>query len=469
MNEKDYKPLPGACVKNLCDKLFEKRKTGAMEVEQLVKTLVSKNRHMEVEKIIHFFGREFILSSNANVRKGGLIGLASVAIGLGHASRNYSDDLILPLLQVLRDGDARVRYFACESLYNIMKVLQVHSLKYLNDVFEALSTISTLNSMPTLNVVIYLPQLLDGLFRILGDSNSEIRRKCDLLLCDFLSNIGENPASVDLNSLMNILIANCRMATVSLSNMSLEDKALDSLMVLSGAKSTTVQSPERLQQVTALQWIHRFIEVSAGNGLKLLRLVAPILSAILPCLEDFDDLAADINEKLMKFVHDSQQPDSQPPPANSSEARKSAGLDCFNILKVIYKMFDHSSVLTRLAALRWVEVLVVVQPEAVLANSGELMPLLLKLFSDPAVEVVHSAVALVGCLCKHPVARDLSDASSSDLQRVLAKLVTVSPGMGDDHQGERASILCLRFLLDVVNRFISDTDMLVEKGNLIIT
>uniref|UniRef100_A0A5K3FIB8 Vac14_Fab1_bd domain-containing protein n=1 Tax=Mesocestoides corti TaxID=53468 RepID=A0A5K3FIB8_MESCO len=450
------------------------------------------------------------------------------------ASRNYSDDLILPLLQVLRDGDARVRYFACESLYNIMKVLQVHSLKYLNDVFEALSTatsdpevsvrqvadhcdrllrdiltqnlvidmvsfiplvserlytptpfarsflvswISTLNSMPTLNVVIYLPQLLDGLFRILGDSNSEIRRKCDLLLCDFLSNIGENPASVDLNSLMNILIANCRMATVSLSNMSLEDKALDSLMVLSGAKSTTVQSPERLQQVTALQWIHRFIEVSAGNGLKLLRLVAPILSAILPCLEDFDDvddktavkLAADINEKLMKFVHDSQQPDSQPPPANSSEARKSAGLDCFNILKVIYKMFDHSSVLTRLAALRWVEVLVVVQPEAVLANSGELMPLLLKLFSDPAVEVVHSAVALVGCLCKHPVARDLSDASSSDLQRVLAKLVTVSPGMGDDHQGERASILCLRFLLDVVNRFISDTDMLVEKGNLIIT
>lgn len=34
MSVRDYKPLPTACVKNLCDKLFEKRKAGAMEVEQ---------------------------------------------------------------------------------------------------------------------------------------------------------------------------------------------------------------------------------------------------------------------------------------------------------------------------------------------------------------------------------------------------------------------------------------------------
>jgi vacuole morphology and inheritance protein 14 len=34
MNEKDYAPLTAICVKNLSDKLYEKRKTGAMEVER---------------------------------------------------------------------------------------------------------------------------------------------------------------------------------------------------------------------------------------------------------------------------------------------------------------------------------------------------------------------------------------------------------------------------------------------------
>lgn len=53
----------------------------------------------------------------------------------------------------------------------------------------------------------------------------------------------------------------------------------------------------------------------------------------------------------------------------------------------MYGAFDHPSVLTRLAALRWVEVLLSVNPAEVFANSGELMPLLLKLLSDPAVEV----------------------------------------------------------------------------------
>lgn len=94
MTSKDYKPLPNACVKNLCDKLFEKRKAGAMEVEQqvfncydiydrLVKTYVQKEKNEEIERILQIFGQDFIVSPNVNVRKGGLFGLASVAIGVG--------------------------------------------------------------------------------------------------------------------------------------------------------------------------------------------------------------------------------------------------------------------------------------------------------------------------------------------------------------------------------------------------
>ena len=36
MAEKDYSPLSTACVRALNDKLYEKRKAGALEIEKLV-------------------------------------------------------------------------------------------------------------------------------------------------------------------------------------------------------------------------------------------------------------------------------------------------------------------------------------------------------------------------------------------------------------------------------------------------
>ena len=36
----------------------------------------------------------------------------------------YTEDLIMPILTCLSDADSRVRYYACESLYNVVKVCQ---------------------------------------------------------------------------------------------------------------------------------------------------------------------------------------------------------------------------------------------------------------------------------------------------------------------------------------------------------
>ncbi|CUT99429.1 protein VAC14 [Echinococcus multilocularis] len=528
MNVQDYKPLPNACVKNLCDKLFEKRKAGAMEVEQLVKTYVSKNKKDEIDKILQIFGQEFIVSPNANVRKGALFGLASVAIGLGQICHLYSDQLVAPIFQALRDTDSQVRYAACEALYNILKVLHVHSLEYLNDLFEALCTatadpemsvrqvvdhcdrllrdiviqnriidvkafmrivsghlrtripftrkflvgwIGTLNSVPGLTIIQYIPQLLDGLLTILGDENPDIRRNCDVLLNDFLSNTIKDPDTVNVLSMIHILIRHCQESTRLLASLSLDERTAEALLNFSGPNL----SPERLRQITSLQWIRQFIHISTSKGLQLIPLVAPILSAVLPCIDDRDDLddrtalkrAVDINEVLMNFVHNLQQ---------SCPESGECDLNCSAFLKVIYGTFDHPSVLTRLAALRWIEVLLSVNPEAVFANSTEFMPLLLKLLSDPAVEVVHSTVSLVGCLCKHPVAHHASGDDRASVQRLFSSLVrkglvalpaSLCNAVAADR--ERSNLLCLRFLYDLVQRFINDPQMLSEKGNLIIT
>ncbi|VDQ09155.1 unnamed protein product [Trichobilharzia regenti] len=209
--DKDYTPLSSTCIKNLVDKLFEKRKLASQEVE----------------RIIGYFSQDFIHSASPHTRKGGLLGLAS------HACL-FHGPIILPIIRTFHDNDPRVRYYACEALFNVMKITRKETLNYLSDVLDAISRgvsdsdstvrpgalhcdrllkevivetdisdltdvvallkeriytnnpytrqfivswITTLYSIPGLRVCVYLPQLLDGLFRILGDPNPDIRRQ----------------------------------------------------------------------------------------------------------------------------------------------------------------------------------------------------------------------------------------------------------------------------------------------------
>ena len=54
----------------------------------------------------------------------------------------YLEELTKPILASFSDTDARVRYFACEALYNIVKVSRGHILPFFNDIFQALSKLA---------------------------------------------------------------------------------------------------------------------------------------------------------------------------------------------------------------------------------------------------------------------------------------------------------------------------------------
>lgn len=49
----------------------------------------------------------------------GLIGLAATAIALGQDVAPYLPVIIPPVLACFQDTESRVRYHACESLYNM--------------------------------------------------------------------------------------------------------------------------------------------------------------------------------------------------------------------------------------------------------------------------------------------------------------------------------------------------------------
>ncbi|KAI1438169.1 vacuole morphology and inheritance protein [Xylaria sp. CBS 124048] len=123
----------------LNDKLYEKRKSGALELERSIREHMIGKDYSRVESIIQHLCDEYAYAVHQpHARNGGLIGLAAAAIALGPELPRYLDIIVPPVLACFTDQDARVRYYACESMYNIAKVAKGEILRYFNHIFNAL-------------------------------------------------------------------------------------------------------------------------------------------------------------------------------------------------------------------------------------------------------------------------------------------------------------------------------------------
>ena len=123
----------------LSDKFYERRKQGALEVESAIRSALATNDSDRISKIVRQLCHDYAYSVHQpHARNGGLIGLAAAAIALGAEVPPYLSLIVPPVLACFSDQDARVRYYACESMYNIAKVAKGEILVYFNDVFDAL-------------------------------------------------------------------------------------------------------------------------------------------------------------------------------------------------------------------------------------------------------------------------------------------------------------------------------------------
>lgn len=53
----------------------------------------------------------------------------------------YLRKIVPPVVACLSDQDARVRYYACESMYNISKTVRGEILPYFNDIFDNMAKV----------------------------------------------------------------------------------------------------------------------------------------------------------------------------------------------------------------------------------------------------------------------------------------------------------------------------------------
>ncbi|XP_022658204.1 protein VAC14 homolog isoform X2 [Varroa destructor] len=373
--ERECSPLTPHCARALSDKLYEKRKAASMEIEKSTREFISRGNVGAIRKMLKVLAIDFALTPNPNSRKGGLLGISAVAIQLKTRCPEFLEDMITPVLACLSDPDHRVKYHACESLYNIVKVARGGCLPHFEQIFDALARLATdpeasvrsgaealdrlmkdivsespafdlvafmnmlrerimvqntaarqflvgwisaMNSMPDINMMVFLPDILHGVFEILADP--ALQRNCQSTLDSFLETIKKNPQETRFTDMTAILIDHS-------------------------------QSNVEVVQLTALVWIEQFVILS---GRTILPHTSGILMAVLPTLdnryalhnETFKEIsrcAMNINEKVLELV------------ATEAEV-KDGGLlpDLRSVIAALSNFLDHPSTRTRMAVLRWI-------------------------------------------------------------------------------------------------------------------
>lgn len=411
-------PLPPAVTKLLVDKLYEKRKTAALDVEKIIRDFLAIGNHQEISRIVKFLSNNYVLSQNQNNKKGGLIGLAACAIALGKEAQKYRSDLVPSVLACFSDPDSRVRYYGCEALYNIVKVLRASVLIYFNEIFDGLcklccdldlnvrngaelldrllkdtvtensgnerfdiivfmqllreriyvknsyvrqflvSWLKVLDSEPNIDVISHISDLLDGLFNILDDNNPEIKKMCECLLDDFLKEI-TSPLleKIKYDSMINIIL-------VHSANM-----VDDSI------------------QHTAMIWLKELINIVGDHSLYFM---PGILNVTLPCLSYPEENYKGQTKEIAKSINATLGGLVDVPREVTTSIGESLAIDKIieSLSKFMITPSDQQNVNTTIESLKWILHLVDKQPEAILARIDDFFPILISFLSDPFPDVV---------------------------------------------------------------------------------
>ncbi|KAL5507888.1 hypothetical protein ACEPAH_5506 [Sanghuangporus vaninii] len=150
-----------AISRQLVDKMYEKRKAAALDLEKQIRECHSQGDQRRIIQIIDQLVEMFSNPSNPlHVKNGGLIGLAGTAIALGIDVSPYMDKFIDQLLACFSDPENRIRYFSAECLYNIAKVSKGEILVYFNPIFDALSKLAADSELSVKNGAELLDRLL---------------------------------------------------------------------------------------------------------------------------------------------------------------------------------------------------------------------------------------------------------------------------------------------------------------------
>ncbi|WMV29369.1 hypothetical protein MTR67_022754 [Solanum verrucosum] len=343
--------------------------------------------------------------------------------------------IVPPVLNSFSDQDSRVRYYACEALYNIAKVVRGDFIVFFNQIFDALCKLSAdsdanvqsaahlldrlvkdivtesdqfsieefipllrermnvlnpyvrqflvgwitvLDSVPDIDMLGFLPDFLDGLFNMLSDNSHEIRQQADSALSEFLQEIKNSPGYLFLWFCVSILSKLIFKGSTAFQSVDYGRMA-EILVQRAG-------SQDEFTRLTAITWINEFVKL---GGDQLVPYYADILGAILPCISDKEEkirvVARETNEELRGI-----------------EADTAEGFDVGAILSIAMRQMSSEWEATRIEALHWMSTLLNRHRSEVLVFLNDVLETLLKALSDPSDEVVLLVLKVHACIAEDP-------------------------------------------------------------------
>ncbi len=383
------------------------------------------------------------------------------------------------MLACFSDPDSRVRYYACESLYNIIKVLRASVLIYFNEIFDGLcklccdldlnvrngaelldrllkdtvtensgnerfdiivfmqllreriyvknsyvrqflvSWLKVLDSEPNIDIVTHISDLLDGLFQILDDPNPEIKKMCESLLSDLLKEVtSPELEQVKYDAMINIILVH--------------------------AANTIDDSIQH----TAMIWLKELINIVADHSLYFM---PGILNVILPCLsyneEGFKsktkEIAKSINVILGGFVDTETKNEVKTSVANNLAIDKVIE----SLSRFMKTPTDQLNVNTTIESLKWILHLVNKQPNAILARVDDFFPILISFLADSSKEVIDYDLLILSKLstCEYFI----------EINKQSDYLKSAFPKYND---------YFTKFLTSLLDLFRKDVNLRYEKG-----
>ncbi|KAJ8476278.1 hypothetical protein OPV22_020005 [Ensete ventricosum] len=372
--------IPASVLRSLIDKLYEKRKNAAVTIQDIVGKLAYELEVKKILAVINILATEFSSHPQPDCRKGGLIGLAAVAVGLKEKAPAYLEEIVQPILHRIADEDSTVRYIASEALYNVAKTVRGDIISYLDKIFDALCKLSddsdtsvqngaqlldnllkdivtesdqfsleefvplvrermniikpqvrlfllgwitVLNNVPDMDMLYFLPDYLDGLFNMLSDSVYEVRHQAHYALSEFLQEIKNTP-------------------------------------------------------------MNEFVK---HGGDHLIPCYSDILGAVLPCIsdkkEEIREIASETNKELRAII-----------------ASPAEGVNIRAVLSIAKSGLASQALTTRVEALHWIVTLLDRHRNEVISFLNDIFSSLLAALSDRSDEVVVLVLEVHACIAE---------------------------------------------------------------------
>ncbi|KAI9874972.1 MAG: hypothetical protein M1830_009061, partial [Pleopsidium flavum] len=464
----------------LSDKLYDKRKQGALEspelgaedvcsLEKLVRDASANKEYERVRKIVEQLCHDYAYAVHQpHARNGGLIGLAAASIALGSEEvARYLPEIVPPVLACFTDQDARVRYYACEAMYNIAKVAKGEILLFFNDVFDALCKLAADSELSVKNGAELLDRLIKDIVSESASTYVSVLQTPEEAVVDLDSAANSTEPSLDLPTAFSlgrfipllkerIYVINPFTRTFLVSWVTLLDTIPDLELVFYlpaflGGLFRFLSDPNRDVHVATQGALERFL-----NEIKKIARIKRGIEESRKSQSDgkpkhsasSDSASTHTEQSTTNEKQEDLSPEEESAVATSTPAVNSDGnwipgqdvqVDHPAILEILVTFLDSSSEEEiQLTALRWIDSFFEICPEDILAFVPRLLSQVLPAMANEVDQVRQAANRVNTSLMEYIVS--LSDETAQEDRRLSppAHVQTAAIKEADGH-GPRAS------------------------------